>query len=206
MLFDFQTISPKNAYKLLVSTVVPRPIAWVVTQSPEGETNAAPFSFFNAFSGDPPVVCLGIGSHEPGRPKDTASNIAATGELVVNLVSEELATRMNITAFEYPRGVDEMREAGLTPVPSAKVKPPRIGESPVSFECVKMAIHPLGADSALVVARVVAMHIEDALVLDPERCHVDTPRLHLIGRMHGAGMYARTTDLFEMPRLREPPK
>jgi flavin reductase (DIM6/NTAB) family NADH-FMN oxidoreductase RutF len=104
MLFDFAAISPKERYKLLVSTVTPRPIAWVVSQSLDGRLNAAPFSFFNAFSGEPPVVGMGISSHEPGRPKDTRRNIRETRQFVVNLVSEEAAEAMNVTAIEFEAG------------------------------------------------------------------------------------------------------
>jgi flavin reductase (DIM6/NTAB) family NADH-FMN oxidoreductase RutF len=200
MTFDFEAIPQKNAYKLMTSCIVPRPIAWVVTQSAEGILNAAPFSFFNMFSGTPPVVCIGVGSRPAGERKDTALNVAATGEFVVNLVSEDLADRMNVTAVDYPYGVDELAEAGLTPVPGVKVKPPRIAESPVSMECVRREIIPLG-ESSLIIGQVVLMHVRDDLVLDADRCYIDTPNLRLIGRMHGGGWYVRTSDRFEMPRL-----
>src|SRR5579864_8785975 len=107
VVFDFATLPASERYKLLISTVVPRPIAWVVTLDANGELNAAPFSFFNAFAADPPVVGIGIGSHDPGRPKDTRHNIRETGQFVVNLVSEEAAEVMNITAIEFKRGVSE---------------------------------------------------------------------------------------------------
>ena len=200
MLFDFADLAPRARYKLLVSTITPRPIAWVLSQDSRGLLNAAPFSFFNAFAGDPPVIGIGIGSHAPGRAKDTRANIAETGEFVVNLVSEEVAQAMNVTAIEFERGVNELAEAGLTTRPSVRVKPPRIAESPVSMECELLQIVDLGA-SGLVLGRVVAMHIRDEAVLDAANCHVDTPRLKLIGRMHGSGWYARTSDLFEMPRI-----
>jgi flavin reductase (DIM6/NTAB) family NADH-FMN oxidoreductase RutF len=144
MLFDFATIPPKERYKLLISTIVPRPIAWIVSQNPEGRLNAAPFSFFNAFAGDPPVVGIGIGSHEPGRLKDTRRNIRDTGQFVVNLVSEDIAEAMNITAIEFEAEADEISESGLTTIPSVRVKPPRIAESPVSMECELMQIVELG--------------------------------------------------------------
>ena len=201
MFLDFDTIPPKNAYKLLVSTVVPRPIAWVVSQDAEGHINAAPFSFFNVFSGDPPIVCIGVGT--PGVHKDTAINVEHTGEFVVNLVSEELAERMNVTAVDFPYGVDELVEAGLTKVASQKVTPPRIGESPVASECVRLDIYRVSPQHSLIIGRVVAMYIRDDLI-DLERYYVDTPRLRLIGRMHGAGMYVRLSDLFEMPRVTSP--
>src|SRR5580658_109090 len=101
MLFDFANIPARERYKLLVSTVTPRPIAWVVSQDAKGIVNAAPFSFFNAFAGDPPVVGIGIGSYHPTRPKDSRANIRDTGQFVVNLVSEENAEAMNITAIEF---------------------------------------------------------------------------------------------------------
>lgn len=201
MQFDFATISPKERYKLLVSTVVPRPIAWIVSQNIEGKLNAAPFSFFNAFAGDPPVVGIGIGSHQPGRAKDTRRNIRETKQFVVNLVSEEIAEAMNITAIEFEPGINELVQAGLTTTPSLHVKPPRIAESPVSMECELMQIVELGTESGLVLGRVLAMHVRDEAVLDAEKHYIDTPSLKLIGRMHGAGWYARTSDLFQMDRI-----
>jgi flavin reductase (DIM6/NTAB) family NADH-FMN oxidoreductase RutF len=201
MLFDFASIPARERYKLMVSTIVPRPIAWIVTQDLHGQLNAAPFSFFNALAGDPPVVGIGIGSHDPVRPKDTRQNIRDTGQFVVNLVSEEARERMNITAIEFERGVSEPQEAGLTTVASVHVKPPRIAESPVSMECELMQIIEFGTESALVLGRILAMHVRDEAVLDPVKHHIDTPQLKLIGRMHGAGWYARTSDLFHMDRI-----
>jgi len=201
MLFDFAAIPPRECYKLMVSTIAPRPIAWVVSQNAKGQLNAAPFSFFNAFSGDPPVVGIGISSHEPGRPKDTRRNIRETREFVVNLVSEDAAEAMNITAIEFESGVNELVEARLATLPSVRVKPPRIAASPVSIECALLQIVDLGPDNGLVLGRVLAMHVRDEFVLDPAKHYVDTPNLKLIGRMHGTGWYARTSDLFKMERI-----
>ena len=200
MLFDFKEIPGKECYKLLVSTVTPRPIAWVVSQDANGVLNAAPFSFFNAFSGDPPVVAIGIGNRKPGQAKDTRANIRETGEFVVNLVAESNAEAMNITAIEFDFSVDELAQAGLTPAPSSRVKTPRIAESPVAMECELMQIIDLG-ESGLVLGRVVAMYVRDEFVLDAAKYYIDTPNLKLIGRMHGRGWYARTSDLFDMPRI-----
>ena len=200
MLFDFKEISAKECYKLLVSTVTPRPIAWVVSQDVNGVLNAGAFSFFNAFSGDPPVVAIGMGNHKPGRPKDSLVNIRETGQFVVNLVSEENAEQMNITAIEFDPEVDELEQAGLTTLPSVRVKPPRIAESPVAMECELMQVVELG-ETGLVLGRVLAMHVHDNMVLDAASHHIDTPKLRLIGRMHGRGWYARTSDLFDMPRI-----
>jgi flavin reductase (DIM6/NTAB) family NADH-FMN oxidoreductase RutF len=200
MLFDFKEIPGKECYKLLVSTVTPRPIAWVVSQDAKGLLNAAPFSFFNVFSGDPAVVGIGIGNRKPGQAKDSRANIRETGEFVVNLVAESNAEAMNITGIEFDSSVDELEQAGLTPAPSVRVKPPRIAESPVAMECELMQIVDLG-ESGLVLGRVLAMHVRDEFVLDAAKYYIDTPGLKLLGRMHGRGWYARTSDLFDMPRI-----
>ncbi len=202
MLFDFTTLSAQDRYKLLVSTIVPRPIAWVVTQDADGVLNAAPYSFFNAFANEPPVVVIGIGGGRTAdTPKDTGGNIRRSGQFVVNLVSEEAAPAMNVTAIEFGPEVDELAEAGLHTLPSTKVAPPRIAESPVAFECELMQAIDLAEGRMLVIGRVLAMHVRDDAVLDPARCYIDTPRLNLVGRMHGRGTYARTGDTFELPRV-----
>ena len=201
MLFDLSALDATNAYKLLVSTVVPRPIAWVTTQDLDGSVNAAPFSFFNAVSGNPPVVAIGIGGRAPGDVKDTGGNIRRTGQFVVNMVSDALAAAMNVTAIDFDKSINELSEAGLTTAASAKVAPPRIAEAPVAFECERLVIVEVGVDRAVVLGRVVAIHIKDEFVLDPARCYVDTPKLDLIGRMHGSGWYSRTRDRFDMPRI-----
>jgi flavin reductase (DIM6/NTAB) family NADH-FMN oxidoreductase RutF len=211
MHFDLAAIPASDAYKLLVSTVVPRPIALATTVDRAGRVNAAPFSFFNAVSSIPPVVVLGI-SPGAGAPsgdgsngggdgyKDTERNIRETGEFVVNLVDEAIAERMNICAVDFPSAVGELEKAGLTPVPSVGVSPPRIAESPVSFECQRITGLSLGGNSTLEIGRVVHIHIRDDLV-DPERYYVATEKMRLVGRMHGRGWYARTSDLFLMERM-----
>lgn len=201
MLFDFAAIPARERYKLLLSVVVPRPIAWVVTQDTHGRLNAAPFSFFNAFASDPPVIGIGIGSHDIGRPKDTRRNIRETKQFVVNLVSEEMAEPMNITAIDFEHGISELIHAGLGTVPSLHVKPPHIAASPAAMECELMQIVDLGSESALVLGRVLAMDVREEFVIDAAKHYIDTPNLKLIGRMHGSGWYARTSDLFEMPRI-----
>ncbi|MBP2293265.1 flavin reductase family protein [Azospirillum rugosum] len=200
MLFDFAELAPRDGYKLLASCVIPRPIAWVVTEDLQGHLNAAPFSFFNIFSDDPPIVCLGVMGRQ-GVPKDTARNIRDTGAFVVNLVSEETAERMNVTAIEFGPEVDELAEAGLTALPSTKVKPPRIAESPVALECERFTMLDLGNGRALVVGKVLAMHIRDDAVIDAGKCYVDPPKLKLVARTHGRGWYARLSDEFDMPRI-----
>jgi len=199
MLFDMETLPQQDRYKILAASVVPRPIAWVTTKSRAGVVNAAPFSFFNAMGADPPTVAIGIIPRE-GRLKDTAANIQETAEFVVNLVSEANAEAMNVTCIDAPPGIDELELAKLTAVPSDAVAPPRIGESPVSFECRLLASLVTGPLQTIVIGRVVRAHIADAFVLDAKRCHLDTPKLQLIGRMHGSGVYVRSTDRFEMQR------
>lgn len=201
MLFDFAALPPKECYKLMISTITPRPIAWVVSQNAKGDLNAAPYSFFNAFSGDPPVIGIGMSSHQPGRPKDNRVNIRETGQFTVNLVSEANAKAMNITAIEFDYGLNELAEAGLTTTASTRVKPPRISESPVAMECELMQIIEFNQTNALVLGRILAMHVRDEFILDPDKHYIDTPNLKLVGRMHGAGWYARTTDLFKMDRI-----
>jgi flavin reductase (DIM6/NTAB) family NADH-FMN oxidoreductase RutF len=201
MIFEFSATTSRDVYKLLVSTIQPRPIAWVTTQDVDGTVNAAPFSFFNAVSGDPPVVAFGIGGRGPGDVKDTGGNIRRTGEFVVNLVSFELREQMNITAIDFPKEVDELKEAGLTTTPSSKVKPPRITEAPVALECERLVIVDVGIDRAVVLGKVLAIYVRDDCVLDAERCYIDTPKLDLIGRMHGGGWYSRVTDRFDLPRI-----
>jgi flavin reductase (DIM6/NTAB) family NADH-FMN oxidoreductase RutF len=199
--FDFEAMAPEARYRLLVSTVVPRPIAWVVTRSPEtGVVNAAPYSFFNVMGDDPPVVAIGVLGRGGGY-KDTSRNILEAGEFVVCLVPEELAPAMNQTCVDAPPGVSELELAGLSAAPSAKVAPPRIAESPVALECVRLHALELGPRQVCVIGRVVAMHIaKRVLTGDPARPRVDTPALRMVGRMHGSGTYARTGDLFDLTR------
>lgn len=201
MLFDFSTLAPQNCYKLMTSTITPRPIAWVTTQDAEGRLNTAPYSFFNAMSGDPPVVALGIGNRPEGGPKDSLANILATRQFVINLVPERMAEAMNVSAIDFPFGVSEAAQAGLATIPSSRVSPPRLAGSPVAFEVELLQAVDIGRGKQVVLGTVLAAHIDDPCVLDAERCHVDTPALGLIGRMHGGGWYARCSDLFELPRI-----
>lgn len=200
MHFVFSELPPINRYKLLSSTITPRPIAWVSTRSPEGILNAAPFSFFNVFGEDPPIVGVSINDRSPGDRKDTGRNIRATPEFAVNLVSEETLDQMNITAAEFPPEVDEFEAARLTPAASLSIGSPRIAESPVSMECSLFEIVPLGPSRSLVLGLVKVIHIRDDLVADPARFHVDTQQIHLIGRAQG-NSYIRTRDAFVLERI-----
>lgn len=198
MHFDIEQLDARRSYKLLTATVVPRPIAWVVTLDAAGKTNAAPFSFFNFFSGFPPVICLGIGRRGAGD-KDTMANIRARGEFVINVVSEELMEAMNVTAVDFPPEFDELKEAGLATEPSSKVKPPRIAASPVAIECRLKDVLEVDITGFIVIGHVAAMHIRDEAVVNAEKCYVDTGKLNLVGRMQSPGGYVRTTDRFTLP-------
>ncbi|WP_430463688.1 flavin reductase family protein [Tabrizicola sp.] len=199
MYWDMDAVEEPIAYKLLAATIMPRPIAWVVTQDQEGRINAAPYSFFNAMGSEPPTVVLGIQSDTGRGFKDTAANIHATGEFVINLVPESMAPAMNITALDAPPGMNELDIAGLEAVPSTQVKPPRIKGSPVAFECVLHSSVVTGPYQTVVIGRVKAVHIDDRFVLNKERAHIDTPALGLVGRSYGS-TYVRTQDSFDLVR------
>jgi flavin reductase (DIM6/NTAB) family NADH-FMN oxidoreductase RutF len=198
LVIDPSSAPPAVNYRILVGSVVPRPIAFVSTVSAHGVFNLAPFSFFNAICGDPPTVCFAPGYRVP--PKDTLANVMATQEFVVNIVSEEIAEQMNLSSGMYPPEVDEFQVTGLTPVPSDLVRPPRVLESPVSMECRLMQILELSQTEdyggSLVLGRVVRFHVNDA-ILDGPRINPD--KLRAIGRMSGQE-YARTRDRFSLVR------
>jgi len=200
MYFDFRTINAQVGYKLLTATVTPRPIAWVTTRSSEGIVNAAPFSFFNVMGHTPPVIALGFLRHKDARLNDTATNILATSEFVVNLVSHAQAEAMNITCAHYPPEVDELERAGVATAAASQVSAPLIQDSPVALECTCQTSVLTGPDQLLVIGRVLAAHIRDDCVLDSVRGYINTPRLDLIARMHGAGWYAHQPELFQMSR------
>lgn len=201
MQIDFAGLAPRERYKLVVASIVPRPIALVSTLGAGGQPNAAPFSFFNAICDDPPAVAIGVNSGVPGRTKDTARNIRESGEFVVNLVDEALAPGMNVCGTDVGPDVDEIALAGLATAASLKVRPPRIAEAPIALECRRMVTVELAVGRNLVVGEVVAMHIRDDLY-DAGRGYVRTEKAGLVARMHGLGWYARTSDLFDMPRRR----
>jgi flavin reductase (DIM6/NTAB) family NADH-FMN oxidoreductase RutF len=199
MRFDVDTTEASITYKLLAASVVPRPIAWTVTLDKQGRINAAPFSFFNVMGSAPPIVALGILGDAKKGFKDSARNIMDTGEFVVNLVPVTLAEKMNITSIDAPTGLNELELAGLTPASSEHVKPPRIAESPVSFECVNHATVVTGPHQVLVIGRVLAIHIKDEFLIDATRGHVDTLKLDLVARTFGSG-FARMGEPFDLVR------
>jgi flavin reductase (DIM6/NTAB) family NADH-FMN oxidoreductase RutF len=193
-------------YNILLNSVAPRPIGWVSTTSASGQLNLAPFSFFNAVCVDPPLLAFAPGLRRPkqaefahGEAKDTLRNIRETREFVVNIVTYELAEKMNLTSGEYDASVNEFEVAKLTPQPSAVVRPHRVAESPVSFECRLHQILDFSTaptSSSLVIGQIVSIHMNDAHLKGGK---LDRNSLDLIGRMGGL-QYTRTTQRFEMVR------
>lgn len=198
MQLDLEGKHADDAYKILTGLVTPRPIALVTTVDDEGGINAAPFSFFNVFGSDPPIVAFAPGNRAPEVPKDTARNIRKNHEFVVNLVDEEIAERMVQCAASHDYGVDELKEVGLTSLPCERVQPPRIAEAPASLECCEWGTLQIGGNR-LVIGTVKLIHVRDG-ILDPEKLHVNRNAYPVIGRMHGPDGYVRTSDYYTIER------
>src|SRR4249919_1412998 len=156
MQLDFKSMKPMDRYELLLGTVVPRPITIVTTLSAGGALNAAPYSLFNVVGHDPPVIMIAVLPHPEGRLKDTAANIYATREFVVNLVPRSMAEAMNITNIDAPQTTNELTLAKLKAAPSATIKPPRIADSPVAFECQLLTSLSFNSHQAVIFGEVVA--------------------------------------------------
>jgi flavin reductase (DIM6/NTAB) family NADH-FMN oxidoreductase RutF len=197
MLIDPALHSHADNYKLLTNLVVPRPIAWVTTTNETGSINLAPFSFFNAVSGNPLYVVIGIGLNDAGEPKDTTKNILRSGEFVVNFVTEDLFDAMNISAADFPAQESELEAANLTAASSAKVQAPRVAESQASLECRLFHAMPLGQNT-LIIGEVVMFHVADQLI-DPDRLYIKG--FAPIGRLGSPAAYCRTEDRFDVPRI-----
>ncbi|MWV26881.1 flavin reductase family protein [Aurantiacibacter rhizosphaerae] len=198
MEFDFSKVETPDRYKLMSAAITPRPIAWLTTLSSDGVRNAAPYSFFNMMGSAPPLVAIGLMRRPDGTYKDSARNVLDTKEFVVNLVSEGDAPAMNLTCIDAPPEFDEIDAADLATLPSSVIAPPRIASAPVSMECRLYESIDAGL-TTIVLGEVLRFHIGDDLV-DPERLHVDTLAMKLVGRMHGAGQYTRCNDLFQLAR------
>jgi flavin reductase (DIM6/NTAB) family NADH-FMN oxidoreductase RutF len=199
-------LSHSELYGILLNSVAPRPIAWVSTLSASGQPNLAPFSFFNCVCVDPPLLAFAPGLRQPkqegtphGEPKDTLRNIRETREFVVNVVTFDLLQPMNMTSGEYDPSVNEFELAEVTPLPSKLVRPSRVAESPVSFECNLRQIldfSPAPTSGSLVIGEIVSIHMHDAHIKDGK---LDRNSLDLIGRMGGI-QYTRTTERVELAR------
>lgn len=200
MVIDVSRTNPLDVYRLLISVVTPRPIAWVTSVDPEGRVNLAPFSFFNLFGADPPVLVFAPNRKRDRSKKDTLHNVETTGQFVVNAAVAELAAEVNLSSAELPPGESEVELTGLSVLPSIKVKPPRLAESPVSLECLLRQVIPIGENplsANLVIGEVVLIHVADRILDD--RGRVDPRKLRTIGRL-GGDFYCHTSDLFQMKR------
>jgi flavin reductase (DIM6/NTAB) family NADH-FMN oxidoreductase RutF len=200
LVFDPGTCATGDIYKLMVGSIVPRPIALVSSLDQGNVRNLAPFSYFTACSSNPPVVVFcPILRPTPPMMKDTLRNILETREFVVNIVSEDFVGQMNATAAQVGPEVDEFELSGLTPLKSDLVKPPRVAESQVHMECkllqvVQVSDKPGGG--TLVLGEVLRFHVREGII---ENFRIDPDKLRSVGRMAGS-TYARTTDRFDLER------
>jgi len=194
MYFDPGSIETKDLHQLLLAIVAPRPIAFVSTVDREGNVNLAPFSFFNCFSSNPPVVIFSANRRvENNTTKDTLANVTATGECVINAVSYNIVRQMALCSVDYPSDIDEFEKSGLTPIPSDLVKPPRVKECLAHLECKVSRILELGDKGGagnLIICEVVRIHVDPSII--DERNRIDPHKIDLMGRM-GKMFYARAS-------------
>lgn len=193
----------KQNYKLITGAIIPRPIGWISTVNADGQPNLAPFSYFAPVSSNPPHVIFSPGIRgTDGAVKDTLVNVRENGEFVVNIVTESLLDAMNLTSTEFPAEVDEFSAAGLTAEPSRVVAPPRVGESPVHFECRVVQIVDVGepmtpGSGSVVIGEVVHIHVDESVMLGDYK--IDLLKLKPVGRLAGS-VYCRVTDTLDLPR------
>ncbi|CAN5364719.1 flavin reductase family protein [soil metagenome] len=200
MQIDVSKTTPQEIYPYITGVVNPRPIAWVTTLSASGVINLAPFSFFNAFGANPPIVVFSPTLTRAGAKKDTLRNLEHLGEFVIHSSVALLAEKVNLTSKECPPDESEITLAGLHTIPSVKIKVPRVKEAPVAMECVVKQIIPTGTGPIagnLVIGEIVMMHIDNA-VLDSTG-HPDPRKLQTVGRMGGV-WWTHTNELFELQR------
>jgi len=200
MLLDFSALTAREAYRWMVGTILPRPIAWVSTVAPDGRTNLAPFSFFQGVTANPPTLLFIQANNREGAKKDTVRNVELVPEFVVNLVPRALAEAMNKTASVLPYGESEFEAFGIAAAPSKRIRPPRVAEAPVAFECTLLQIVHVGAGplaANVIFGRILAAHVRDD-VLGPGGLP-DARKLDLVGRMGGED-YATTRDTFSLKR------
>ena len=203
--FDPELLDTRTVHKLLSASIAPRPIAFASTVDAKGNVNLSPFSFFNVFSSNPPILIFSPARRvRDNTTKHTLQNAAETKEVVINIVNHSIVEQMSESSKEYDKGVNEFIESGLTEVPSLKVKPPRVLESPVSFECVVDNIISLGEHGGagqLVIAKVVHIHVKSE-ILDANN-EIDSERLDLVARL-GGDWYTRVTkeSMFKLEKPR----
>jgi flavin reductase (DIM6/NTAB) family NADH-FMN oxidoreductase RutF len=193
---DPRTLSSTAVYKLLISSVVPRPIAWVSSVDPAGVLNLAPFSYFMAITDEPPTIAFSC-SPRAGARKDTLRNVEATGQFVVNVVDDANAEQMNLSSGDYSPEIDEFALTRLTPAPSLVVKPPRVAEAPINMECSVVRVLPVGK-AHLILGEIVQWHVRDD-IYDEASGRLDMHRLRPVGRLTG-NLYSHIHQIFEMKR------
>ncbi|SNS83895.1 NADH-FMN oxidoreductase RutF, flavin reductase (DIM6/NTAB) family [[Luteovulum] sphaeroides subsp. megalophilum] len=201
MMLDLGSLPPATRYKLLTAIVLPRPVAWVTTQSPEGVVNAAPFSFFNLFGQNPALVVLGLEHRADGSMKDTTRNIRETGEFVVNIVTEDLVAPMVASAAPVGPGTSEPEALGLALAPSLTVGPPRLAAAPAAIECRRTVGLSFSAEREILVGEATGLAAREGLI-DPEKWYVDWQGDYPVARLF-ADRYAR---LVEIERHAIPPE
>jgi len=200
MILDFSALSTRDAYQWMTTTILPRPIAWVSTISPDGTTNLAPFSFFQGVTANPPTLMFVPVNNREGQKKDTVRNIELVPEFVVNLVPHALAGPMNDTAALLPYGESEFGKFGIVSTPSTKVRPPRVGLAPVAFECVLHQIVTIGSGplaANVVFGRILMAHVRDDVI--GADGFPDAAKLDLVGRL-GREDYVTIRDTFSLKR------
>ena len=197
MTFDFEVIPPGDRYRILASLITPRPIAWVTTQDRNGKVNAAPFSFFNVFGSNPPLVAFAPGNKDRHTPKDTARNIRENREFVIHTVDEALGETMVATSATLPHGESEIDLLGLATLPSQKIAVPRIADAPVALECTEHSIIEIGTNR-LIIGIVHFIHVRDGLM--DEDGYLQHGKYHPLARMASPDWYSRTEDQFAIPR------
>jgi flavin reductase (DIM6/NTAB) family NADH-FMN oxidoreductase RutF len=195
VIIDPKDLDAQSVYKLLIGSVVPRPIAWTSTVSKKGIRNLAPFSFFTVASRNPPMLCISVGPRPDGDvEKDTLSNVEEMGEFIVNIVSLSLSNTMHESSKNHPPEADEFERADLTPAPCEVVGAPRVEEAGVSMKCLLDRILSLGTDHEMI-GRLVRFHVKDELY--GENGGIDVSRLNPLGRL--AGNYTKVETIFDLP-------
>lgn len=204
MYFPISDLPQADRYRLMVNTVLPRPIAWLSTRDGQGRRNLAPFSFFNAMSSVPPILGIGIARdayREGMAEKDSLAAIRETGEFVVALVDESHAAQMNRSAANSPAGADEFSFAGVEAGEAKLVGAPLVATAPVNYECRVWQLLEPSPHTAIVLGEVLAIHVDDRFVGEEDgKLRIDSPAMQLIGRGHGAGWYWRGGDPLHIER------
>jgi flavin reductase (DIM6/NTAB) family NADH-FMN oxidoreductase RutF len=198
-----KNISPREAFHVFVGVITPRPIAWVSTVDKQDRYNLAPFSMYSMLSTVPAIVGFGVSAYRDGKKKDTIRNIEANKEFVINVVTESLAEAMNLTSVPFPPGVSEFEKAGLTPVRSEFVAPPRVSESPVSMECRMLQILRFGVEPMInhfIIGEILLVHVRDEFCRDGMLDASLLKTIGVMGALPPPDIYCRTTDTFGMDR------